>query len=116
MRTGALTTGLVLAFLLGLSDLVLAAAPDVPAPVIVIGALLGLITLAGAVLAWRGDRRGIWAIVATRTLSALSAVPGLFVEDIPEGMKAGIAVSLVATIITLALLAPALRRHTQASS
>ena len=41
-------------------------------------AVLGVITAAGIVLAWRGSRGGVTAIIVTRLLSAMAALPAQF--------------------------------------
>ncbi|MFC4050084.1 hypothetical protein ACFOY4_10350 [Actinomadura syzygii] len=111
MRSGTVTVGLVLAGLLGLADLATAGAPDVPAPAIVIAIVLGLATLAALVPAWRrGNRRVVFAVAATRALSALAAVPGLTTQDTSGTTKGIIVAALAVTILAIALLAPALRR------
>ncbi|TMQ90291.1 hypothetical protein ETD83_36090 [Actinomadura soli] len=111
MRSGTVTTGLVLAGLLGLADLAASGAPDVPVPAIVIAVALGLATLAALVPAWRrGNRRAIWAVAVTQALSALAAVPGLTAQDTSGATRAIITAVLATTILAIALLAPALRR------
>ncbi|HEV7710643.1 MAG TPA: hypothetical protein VGP16_20800 [Asanoa sp.] len=111
-RTALTTTGLVLAGLLGLGDAVSVVGGGVDGPplaVVIAGALLGVITLVGVVLAWRGSRTGIVTVVVTRLLSALLAVPAFFVDDVPAPAVGLAAVGVVVTLVAVALLAPALR-------
>ncbi|GIF51475.1 hypothetical protein DFJ67_7368 [Asanoa ferruginea] len=110
-RTAMTTTGLVLAGLLGLGDVIsiVGGVDGPPLAVLIAGSLLGVITLVGVVLGWRGSRAGIVTVVVTRLLSALTAVPAFFVDDVPDGAVGFAAVGVAVTLITVALLAPALR-------
>jgi hypothetical protein len=110
-RTKAFTTGLILAALLALSDLLTVPFGDgehPPMAVAVGGAVLGLITLAWFVPAWRGGRTGIWVVIATRALSALSAAPAFVVSDVPAGAVIAAGAIIVITTATVFLLVPAL--------
>jgi hypothetical protein len=112
-RSPALITGFVLCTLLGVLDIVGLAgfgmdnAP--PAAVIITGAVLGIVTVAAAVPAWRGSRRAIIAMIVSRVLSALLAIPAFVVADVPAWGKGIAAGSIVLTAIGVALLAPAAR-------
>ncbi|NUW39833.1 hypothetical protein [Nonomuraea rhodomycinica] len=112
MRTGLVTTGLALAGLLGVSDLATAGTPGVPPIAAVIAVPLGLITLAGLVPAWRSGSRGaVRAVVASRALSALVAVPGLTAGDAPGPLKVAVAAFLLVSVAAIVLLAPTLRER-----
>ena len=108
--------GLVLAALLAVGDVVSAFFPTPdgvvgpPLPIVVLGGLLGIATLAAVVVAWRSGRRGaLWIVAGTRVLSALAALPAFFV-DVPALVKLLVAVFVVLTIVSVALvLAPARR-------
>ena len=108
--------GLVIAALLGVADVVSAFFPTPagqvgpPVPIVILGGLIGLATLAAVVVAWRTGRRGALRIVAgTRVLSAITALPGFFV-DIPAWLKLLTAVFVVLTVVCVVLvLAPARR-------
>jgi hypothetical protein len=116
-RTTGITVGLVLAGLLGLVDTVsiLTDTGDGPPLVIIVaGTVLGLLTLAGVWFGWRGSRAGIVTVVVTRLLSALSAVPAFFVDDVPGGLVALAGVGVVVTLVAVALVAPALRQPVRA--
>ena len=110
------SVGLVLAALLALGDVVSAFFPTPdgvvgpPLPIVVLGGLLGIATLAAVVVAWRSGRRGaLWTVAGTRVLSALAALPAFFV-DVPALVKLLVAVFVVLTIVSVALvLAPARR-------
>lgn len=108
--------GLVLAVLFGLADLSGPFTPvgaddgqaGPPMPVLVAGAVLGLVTLVAVVFAWRNASRVAARIVAgTRILSALSALPAFFVTGVPAPVVALVAVSVVLTVVCVVLvLAP----------
>jgi hypothetical protein len=108
--------GLVIAALLGVADVISAFFPTPegvvgpPLPIVLLGGLLGVATLAAVVVAWRTGRRGALRIVAgTRVLSAITALPGFFV-DIPAWLKLLTAVFVVLTVVCVVLvLAPARR-------
>ena len=112
MRSRPFTAGLVLCALLGLLDVLFAfdVSDDAPPiPVLVIGAAVGLLTLAGVRLAWRDPRRGTTAIAVSRTLSALLGIPVFLVEDAPDWAPGIVTVSIVLTVIGLGLLFKAKR-------
>ena len=106
--------GLILAALLGVADVISAFFPTPegevgpPLPIVLLGGLLGVATLAAVVVAWRTGRRGALRIVAgTRVLSAISALPAFFVEVAPA-VKLIVAVAVVLTVVCVVLvLAPA---------
>jgi hypothetical protein len=108
--------GLVFAALLAVGDVVSAFFPTPdgvvgpPLMIVVLGGLLGIATLAAVVVAWRSGRRGaLWTVAGTRVLSALAALPAFFV-DVPALVKLLVAVFVVLTIVSVALvLAPARR-------
>jgi len=105
-------TGLILAIILGLADVVL---PFVfgdtpegqvgPPPIITyLGVALGVLTLAGVAWYWRRFNKGaMWLIGVTRTISALSGVPA-FIFGAAASIQVLVAVFIVLTIICLVLL------------
>jgi hypothetical protein len=109
-------TGLVLAFLLGLADLTSPFQPTPddqvgpPYPIMVLGGLLGLITVVGVVIAWRTARRGVVRVVAgARIISVITSLPAFFV-DVPAGLKAIVGLFTIVTVAAVAMmLAPARR-------
>ncbi|MEU7693717.1 hypothetical protein OHB01_17410 [Microbispora hainanensis] len=114
-RSVLLVTGLVLAGLFGLVDVVslpLGDGEHPPFAVALLDGVLGLITVVGVVLAWRGSRAAVVAVVVTRLLSGLTAVPAFFVDDVPTPAIATAAVGVVLTLVCVAFLAPALRSRT----
>jgi hypothetical protein len=112
-RSRSYATGLVIAGLLGLGEIVTLPFGDgehPPVPVAVAGAVLGLVTVVGAVLAWRGRRGGAVAVIVTRLLSAATAVPAFFADGVPSAIIAVAATGIAVTLLSVALVATGLRR------
>jgi hypothetical protein len=109
--------GLVLAGLLALGDVgsIFISTPEgedgPPFVVLAIGLVVGLITLAAIVPAWRtGSRTALRVVAGTRIVSAILSLPAFFV-DVPAGIKVGAAVAFALTVVCVVLvLAPANRR------
>jgi hypothetical protein len=104
--------GLVLAGLLGLLDVISLFSINSPFPegmtpppgwLVILVAILGLITLAAIVPAWRGNHRAILVVVVTRILSAISAVPAYFV-NVPSYILISTTMIVVLTILTVWLI------------
>jgi hypothetical protein len=74
-----------------------------PMSVALVGAAIGLASLALVPSAWRGSRRAAWILVGLRLLSALSAVPAFFVSDAPAP-AVGLAGGLIAVTVAGAVL------------
>ncbi|MEN3540189.1 hypothetical protein AAH991_34110 [Microbispora sp. ZYX-F-249] len=111
-RSVPLIIGLVLAALFGLGDVISVPLGDgehPPFAVALADGVLGLITVVGVVPAWRGSRAGVVAVIVTRLLSALSAVPAFFADGVPAPAIAVAAVGIALTLACVAFLAPALR-------
>jgi hypothetical protein len=102
--------GLVLAFLLGLADM---SAPFQPTPdgevgppfaILLLGGVLGLITVVAVVIAWRTSRRGPIRIAAgARIISVITALPAFFV-DVPWFIKVGVTVAVILTVVSVVLM------------
>jgi hypothetical protein len=110
--TRANKIGLVLAALLGLLDVINLFSINTPFPegmttppdwLVVFVASLGLVTLAAIVPAWRGNHRAVLVVVATRILSAISAVPAYFV-NVPSYILITTTVLVVVTILAVWLI------------
>lgn len=109
----ALRTGLVIAAVLGVADIAAAIAgggETPPLPVAIAAAVLGLITIVAAGYGWQGRRAAVGAVIVTRVLSMLGAVPAFFADDVPAPLVASAAVLAVLTVVVVALLIPPLRR------
>ena len=114
-RSIPLTVGLVLSSFLALGDIVTLplSTEGPPLAVRIIGAVLGVGTVAGVVLTWRSRlRTGAVLVVVTRLLSGLTAVPAFLVPDAPAEAKGMAAVGIAATVLAVALVSPALRNRT----
>jgi hypothetical protein len=114
-RNTSTTIGLAICALLGVIDIVslggLGADDGPPVAIVLLGAVLGVITLVGARMAWRGVPKGATAVIASRVISALTALPAFFVDDVPGWVGPFVAVFLVLTIAGVGLLVAALRRR-----
>jgi hypothetical protein len=108
--------GLAIAAFLAIGDVVSAFFPTPdgevgpPLPIVLLGGLLGVITLVAVVVALRTGRRGALRIVAgTRVLSAITALPAFFV-DVPAWLKLLVAVVVVLTVVSVVLVLSPARR------
>jgi len=116
-RSTPATYGLAICALLGVIDIIslatLGSGADDGPPVLVtlIGAVLGVITLVGARMAWRGGRSGVVAVIVSRVLSALLALPAFFVDDVPDWVPPVVGIFVVLTVVGVGLLVVALRRR-----
>ena len=77
-----------------------------PMSVVLVGAAIGLASLALIVPAWRGSRRAVRVLVGLRLLSALTAVPAFFIPDVPAP-AVGLAAGLIAFTVLGVVLAVA---------
>jgi hypothetical protein len=115
--TSALSTknkvGLVLSGLMGLGDVLGLAAlsqndgsePGPPDGVLVFGAIMGIVTIAAVVYAWRtGNRLGSRVAAGTRILSAITSLPAFFVDDVPAGLVVVAGSGIVITVVAVWLL------------
>jgi len=99
--------GLIAFGLLSVGDLAAPLLTDGETPpmsIALIGSALGLISLVLVVLAWRGVRRAVVPLIVLRVLSALTAVPAFFVDDVPGGAMAAAGVSIVLAVAGTALV------------
>ncbi|MGI9097904.1 MAG: hypothetical protein ACR2H2_05330, partial [Solirubrobacteraceae bacterium] len=114
-RSTPTTYGLAICVLLGVIGIIslaqLGADDGPPVGVILSGAVFGVITLVGARMAWRGDRRGVLAVIVSRVLDALSALPAFFVDDIPDWSPFFVGVFVVLSVVGVGLLVVALGRR-----
>jgi hypothetical protein len=105
-RTSArLRTGLVLSALIGVASAVPtpSGSDGPPFAIEVLSAILGVVLIASAIVAWRsGHRLAIRINAAALLLNALTAVPVFFLH-IEAGVKLGSAVLIVLTVAALML-------------
>ena len=100
-------TGLVLLGVLSVLDVagpLMTDGDHPPMSIALIGAALGLASLACVAAAWRGSRRAVLPLIVLRLVSALSALPAFFVDDVPAGIIALVAVIVAATLVGVALV------------
>ena len=106
--TSRLRLGLALSAFLGVLGVAFLGIPSdgqeaPPAVVIVLSAVLGLVQVACAVVAWRsGNRLAIRINAAVLIINALLSVPAFFV-DIDAWIKAVSAMSVILTVVALVL-------------
>jgi hypothetical protein len=105
--------GLGLAMVLGVLDaLSLPLTPSTPPgaegppiEVLIATTVLGVITIAAVVWAWRtGSRVGVRIVAGSRILSALTALPAFFVEGVPAVFVILAAVFVVLTVVCVAMV------------
>jgi hypothetical protein len=104
-------TGLIIALVLGVLDLTSpfgssdqSAQNGPPMAILLIDAVLGLITVVAAIIAWRTGRAGVIRIVAgARVISMITALPAFFV-DVPAGVQALVGAFVVVTIVCVTLM------------
>lgn len=114
-RTTLNRIGIVLSALLGAGDIATGASQlgggVIPAVVCIGLLVLGVLTLVAAVFAWRGAAWGTWAIVVTRAISAITALPAFFTPDVPAAsvFVAAIGIAVTVLAIVLVLVKPARR-------
>jgi MFS-type transporter involved in bile tolerance (Atg22 family) len=97
--------GLVIAGLLGISDLFSFALGPQPLVVVIVSTVLGVITLVALVPAWRTrSRAAVLTVAASRIVSALLAVPAFLVADVSAGVRVIAAVIIVLAVASTALL------------
>jgi hypothetical protein len=105
--------GLGLAAFLGLADtsnffMIPQGDPDTPGPpaaVLIADGVLGIITVAAVVYAWRLTSRTASRVVAgARILSVITALPALFVTGVPAWVVAMVALFVVVSVVVIALV------------
>jgi hypothetical protein len=106
--TSRLRSGLALSAVLGLLGIAFLAVPTdgeeaPPVLVIVLSAVLGLVQIGCAVIAWKtGNRLAIRINAAVLIINALLTMPAFFV-DIDAWIKAVAALSVILTVVALVL-------------
>lgn len=107
-RSRSFNVGLSIGAVLGAVDVlsVVGAGADdgPPTAVLALASVLGVITLVGVSVAWRGRPGGAAAVVVSRVLSALLTVPALFVDEAPDWAPPAVAIGIALTILALALI------------
>ncbi len=102
--------GLAIAGFLGVVDSlsVLTPTPDgevgPPFGILVLGSILGVITLIAVVVGWtKANRAAIRVAAGARIVSVLTALPAFFV-DVPWFIKVGVTVAVILTVVSVVLM------------
>jgi len=102
--------GLAIAGFMGLVDMgsVLTPTPDgevgPPFAILVLGSILGVITVIAVVVGWAKANRGAIRVAAgARIVSVLTALPAFFV-DVPWFIKLLVTVAVILTVISVVLM------------
>jgi hypothetical protein len=103
-------TGLALLALLSLADVTAPLMDGGDGPPMAVALVASVIGLASLGLLWyvvRGARRAVVPLLALRALSALTAVPAFFAEDVSAFVRTLAAVFIALTVLGIVLVAPA---------
>jgi hypothetical protein len=100
----AVRTGLVLAVVTSLADVVFNATMLSDGITSIAGLAIGLLTLVAIPFAWRGSRGALIVVAVTRALSGLSGVPAFFIAGVPAGGVIAAAVGLVLEVVIVILV------------
>jgi hypothetical protein len=101
--------GLVLCGLYSLANIpsFLEAPPDgeegPPMAILVVGTVLGVIGLVATVMAWRGNRVALRVAAGAIIIVTITGLPAFFV-DVPMFIKALVGVSVILTVVSVALM------------
>lgn len=85
-------------------------APPQPTWISVLLIAFGAVTLIALVPAWRGRRRWLWVVIASRLLEAWSAIILPFIPGAPDGMWPFVIALIIGGTIVAGLVALRLRR------
>lgn len=115
--------GCVLAILVSIPNLV---GPLFPTPegevgppmlVLVLGTLLGLVTIGAIAVAWsRANRKAIRVASGAVIVAAVTALPAFFAPGVPAGLRVIAAVSVLVSITAVALMLTPTRRSDDSRS
>lgn len=106
-------TGLVILALLALADLATPVITDGQSPpmsVALVVAGLGAVSLSMAALAWSGRNWPAVVLIVIRLLSAVAAVPALYIDTVPPPVRAVAAAGIALTVVGVVLLLAGFRR------
>jgi hypothetical protein len=114
-NTGRQKAGLVLAAVISAANIpsVFSPTPDgkegPPFAVLLVGAILGVVGLVAAVLAWRGSRAALRVCAGSLIVNLLLTLPAFFV-DVPSWIKAASAFFTLMTVAAIVLMFSSSRR------
>jgi hypothetical protein len=78
-----------------------------PMSVALAGSVIGVLSLAALWYAAHGVRRAVACLAGLRLLSAVTAVPAVFVDGVPAAIVAFAVAFVVLTVLGVALILPA---------
>jgi hypothetical protein len=107
-RSGVVLLGVL--SVIGLTTALFTDGQHPPVIIAIIGAVLDLISIALAVLAWRGRGAAAIGLCVVRVLSALTAVPAFYVGGVPGPIMAVAGTFIVFTIVGVVLTLAGSRR------
>ncbi|MCW2798256.1 hypothetical protein [Nocardioides sp.] len=108
------STALVILAILSLFDLagpLMTDGDHPPMSIALAGSVLGLLSLVCVGYVARGADRAVAPLALLRVVSALTAVPAFFVDDVPVGVRVLVAALIVVTGVGVWLLVKAPARH-----
>lgn len=82
-----------------------------PMAVALAASAVGLASLSLVVVAWRGSRRALLALIVLRTLSALSATPTFFSPGVPAAAMAAATGLILLTLVGVGFVIVGARRN-----
>ncbi len=74
-----------------------------PMAILVIGSILGVIGVVATVMAWRGNRVALRVAAGAIIVATLTGLPAFFV-DVPMFVKALVGLSVILTVVAVALM------------
>jgi len=80
-----------------------------PMALLVLDTLLGVLGVVAVIVAWRGNRLALRLAAGATILITITALPALFV-DVPMWLKGLVGVSVVGTVVVVAMMLPGDRR------
>lgn len=101
-------TGLTILGLLSLADVPMPLVTDGDHPPMGVALVVSALGLASLALVWyaaSAARRAVAPLIGLRVLSALTAAPAFFVDDVSGGMRALVAVFIAFTAVGIAMVA-----------
>jgi hypothetical protein len=111
-------TGLVILGVLSLLDVAGPLMTDGDHPpmfIALIGSVIGVLSLVCVYYAWQGVRRAVLPLIVLRLLSAASAAPAFFVDDVPTAIRVLAAVLVLVTVAGVAMVTGSRQREAVAS-
>ena len=80
-----------------------------PAWIVILGAVTGAATLVAALPAYNRTAGGVWTMIGTQAVAAVTGLPAFWADDAPGWVVPAVVASWVVTALAVVLVAPALR-------